>query len=289
MGTPLEPGGAYISSGTWSLVGVERTTPLLDDAAARANFTNEIGAFGTVRFLKNVMGLWILESCRREWERDGRGCEYSGADRRRRCARGLRRASCFPTTCASCTRPACWRCCGSASTETGQPAPTIPVHLTRVILDSLALRYASVDRHHRDADRLAHHHDPHRRRRRAERVPEPGDGECDRTRGARRSAEATAGGNVLVQAIACGEVGSLADCPRGARTEREGEALCPGGRGCVGAGEGDVSGDRGGHDLVRRWSARRWADKGSRNAQSPAPNAQRRALVKSRTRRCSPS
>ena len=62
VGTPLEPGGAYISSGTWSLVGVERTAPLLDEAAARANFTNEVGAFGTVRFLKNVMGLWILDA-----------------------------------------------------------------------------------------------------------------------------------------------------------------------------------------------------------------------------------
>jgi rhamnulokinase len=64
-GTPLCDGWAYISSGTWSLVGVERREVLMNDQVERLNFTNEGGAFGTVRFLKNVMGLWILESCRR--------------------------------------------------------------------------------------------------------------------------------------------------------------------------------------------------------------------------------
>src|SRR5712692_6536263 len=51
--TPLEEGWAYISSGTWSLVGVERDTPLINSEVARENFTNEGGAFGTIRFLKN--------------------------------------------------------------------------------------------------------------------------------------------------------------------------------------------------------------------------------------------
>src|SRR5204863_6630411 len=67
VGTPLTPGWAFISSGTWSLVGVERATPLLTGEAEAANFTNEGDAGGTIRFLKNVMGLWVLESCRREW------------------------------------------------------------------------------------------------------------------------------------------------------------------------------------------------------------------------------
>ena len=74
MGTPLEPGWAYVSSGTWSLVGVERGQALTGAPAARANFTNEGGAFGTVRFLKNVMGLWILEQCRKEWDAAGLDC-----------------------------------------------------------------------------------------------------------------------------------------------------------------------------------------------------------------------
>lgn len=72
-GTPLGPGWAYISSGTWSLVGVERAAPLLSADAAAAGLTNESGVFGTVRLLTNVMGLWLLESCRREWGAEGRG------------------------------------------------------------------------------------------------------------------------------------------------------------------------------------------------------------------------
>ena len=61
-GTPLAEGWAYISSGTWSLVGVERHDVLINEEVARHNFTNEGGAFGTIRFLKNVMGLWILDA-----------------------------------------------------------------------------------------------------------------------------------------------------------------------------------------------------------------------------------
>ncbi len=57
----------YISSGTWSLVGLEIAQPLISEQARRFNFTNETGVHGTTRFLKNVMGLWILQECRRVW------------------------------------------------------------------------------------------------------------------------------------------------------------------------------------------------------------------------------
>ncbi len=73
---PLTEGSAYISSGTWSLIGVELSRPLITPEAARLNFTNEGGVYDTVRFLKNVMGLWIFESCRKEWEAAGRPVEY---------------------------------------------------------------------------------------------------------------------------------------------------------------------------------------------------------------------
>jgi rhamnulokinase len=59
---------AYISSGTWSLVGLELPAPVLTEASRRANFTNELGVDGTVRYLKNVMGLWLLTECQRAWE-----------------------------------------------------------------------------------------------------------------------------------------------------------------------------------------------------------------------------
>ena len=66
-----ERGWAFISSGTWSLVGMERSTPVLTRAAREAGFTNEAGLDGTVRFLTNRAGMWVLEECRREWEARG--------------------------------------------------------------------------------------------------------------------------------------------------------------------------------------------------------------------------
>ena len=58
---------AYISSGTWSLVGMELTAPVLSEASRSANFTNEAGVDGTVRYLRNVSGLWLLQECQRHW------------------------------------------------------------------------------------------------------------------------------------------------------------------------------------------------------------------------------
>jgi rhamnulokinase len=66
---------AYISSGTWSLVGVELDAPVLTPEAFAANITNELGADGTVRALKNVTGMWLLEECRRSWHSEGRDYE----------------------------------------------------------------------------------------------------------------------------------------------------------------------------------------------------------------------
>jgi rhamnulokinase len=76
--TPVSlPGDwGYISSGTWSLVGVELQQPVMTEAALAANCTNEGGVFGTTRFLKNVMGLWLLQECQRRWARDGRAMDY---------------------------------------------------------------------------------------------------------------------------------------------------------------------------------------------------------------------
>ncbi|WGD37670.1 rhamnulokinase family protein [Lysinibacter sp. HNR] len=62
---------AYISSGTWSLVGFELDAPVLTEASRRANFTNEAGVDGRVRYLRNVMGMWLISECLREWEAAG--------------------------------------------------------------------------------------------------------------------------------------------------------------------------------------------------------------------------
>jgi rhamnulokinase len=140
VGTPLEPGWAYISSGTWSLVGVERARPLASAAAARANLTNEGGAFGTVRLLKNVMGLWILEQCRKEWGRD-----LSAAD----LATGAAAIDApivliDPDDTRFLAPDSMLATLRVALVEAGHRAPDEPPLLAKIVLDSLASRYAQV-------------------------------------------------------------------------------------------------------------------------------------------------
>lgn len=80
-GVPAQAGSfAYISSGTWSLVGTELSAPVLSDEARSANFTNELGVDGTVRFLANIMGMWVQQECLRQWA--SFGDEASGASGR---------------------------------------------------------------------------------------------------------------------------------------------------------------------------------------------------------------
>lgn len=67
---------AYLSSGTWSLMGVEVRAPLINADSLAMNFTNEGGVAGTMRLLKNIMGLWLLQECRRQWHRDGKNFDY---------------------------------------------------------------------------------------------------------------------------------------------------------------------------------------------------------------------
>ena len=209
-GTPLEPGWAYISSGTWSLVGIERRAPLLTDAVARANFTNEGGAFGTIRFLKNVMGLWILESCRREWEGAGRANEL-GALLSAAAALEHSPGVVFPDDPRFFNPASMTAELGAALAATGQSVPDEPAPLARVILDSLALRYASVVA---TTESLT-----------GERIPgiHVVGGGCrnDYLNQATADAsgrpllagpvEATATGNLLLQAVASGRLGSLAE------------------------------------------------------------------------------
>src|SRR4051812_15005612 len=77
-------GWCYISSGTWSLMGVETEAPIINDASLEANFTNEVGVGNTIRFLKNIPGLWVLQECRRAWAKAGE--EYSYAELMERAA-----------------------------------------------------------------------------------------------------------------------------------------------------------------------------------------------------------
>jgi rhamnulokinase len=142
-GAGVTAGWAFISSGTWSLVGVEQPAPILGREACAANFTNEIGASGTVRFLKNVMGLWILDRCVREWSARGMTLTLTEllADA---AALPAPTALVFPDAARFFNPPSMTVELRQALSETGQPAPDDPVVLTRIIIDSLASRYASV-------------------------------------------------------------------------------------------------------------------------------------------------
>ncbi len=144
-GAPLQADWAYISSGTWSLVGVELPAPLINAETALHNFTNEGGAFGTIRFLKNVMGLWVLESCRKEWQQRGLTVDYEVL-LRDVAARADFPALIFPDD-ERLFNPASMTAALKAQlAETGQDIDDNPVAMTKAILDSLALRYASVIR-----------------------------------------------------------------------------------------------------------------------------------------------
>lgn len=136
----LDEGGAYISSGTWSLVGVELSAPILTEAARARNFTNEGGVAGTIRFLKNVGGLWLLQECQRAWERDGEALTWSEIIARAEAAPPLRSvvdpdAPEFlnPDDMPTAIREHCRR--------SGQAVPEDVGALARCCLESLALKY----------------------------------------------------------------------------------------------------------------------------------------------------
>jgi rhamnulokinase len=141
VGVPFaDPNAAYISSGTWSLVGLETTEPVVSQLAMAANLTNEGGAFGTIRLLRNSGGLWLLQESRRQWAREGR--EYLYDDLVRLAAEAPEGRSIFntdhPSFVAPGDMPARIR---AYCARTGQPVPADDGALTRCILDSLALGY----------------------------------------------------------------------------------------------------------------------------------------------------
>lgn len=158
VAVPAETGTGfgYISSGTWSLVGLELDAPVLGEDARLADFTNEGGVDGTIRFLKNVMGLWVLSECVKAWADRGTPATdlaslLSGASTAAplRTVVDINDASLLgPGTAAD---PMPDRVVGLARAA-GEPLPQTPGEITRCILDSLALAYR---RHLRTAARLA--------------------------------------------------------------------------------------------------------------------------------------
>ena len=136
-------GTAFISSGTWSLVGTEIDSPVLTEEALRLNFSNEGGVCRTTRLLKNVMGLWMLRSCRESWLAHGWARDYPELMALAADAPAFQHIvdpddESFlapPDMCAAIDR---------FCARTHQPAPSSPAAYVRTILESLALKYRQV-------------------------------------------------------------------------------------------------------------------------------------------------
>jgi len=134
-----EHGSAYISSGTWSLIGVEVDAPIIDERSFVANLTNEGGVAGTL-LLRNATGLWMLDECRRAWERSGANIDYDVLIARIEQARRLRSivdtddpAFLPPGDMPGRIRDHCVRA--------GEPPPVDQAAVARCVLESLALKY----------------------------------------------------------------------------------------------------------------------------------------------------
>jgi rhamnulokinase/L-fuculokinase len=134
------PDFIYISSGTWSLMGIESQTPVLNDLAYQYQFTNEGGYGHTIRFLKNIMGLWLIQESRRQWQREG--AEVSFADLEREAL------VCRPFACLIDPDDARLGTPGDLPNrvrdicrETGQYVPQTRGEVVRCIYESLALKY----------------------------------------------------------------------------------------------------------------------------------------------------
>jgi rhamnulokinase len=138
-----EPNFGYISSGTWSLAGIETGAPIVTPEAAEANVTNEGGAFGTIRLLKNIMGLWIVQQCRATWREQGERYSYAELVEMARAAPPLRSLvdPNDPGFLPPGDHPARVR---ALCEGTGQPAPQKPGETVRAVLESLALAYRDV-------------------------------------------------------------------------------------------------------------------------------------------------
>jgi len=205
---------AYISCGTWALVGVELDAPVLSEDSRRANFTNELGVDGTVRYLRNVMGLWLLQESLRVWEVAGSDADLDALllDASRVPALRTVIDPDDPVFLPPGDMPAR---IAEACRRTGQDPPDDPAQTARCVLDSLALAFR---RAVRDAQRLADHD--------VDLVHLVGGGArnellCQLTADAcglpvvAGPVEATALGNVLVQARALGAVSGGLDALRG--------------------------------------------------------------------------
>lgn len=134
---------AYLSSGTWSLMGAETEAPILTSESFEKNFTNEGGVEGTTRFLKNITGMWLLEQCRKEWDKAGRSYNYPEIVKMAE-EIGKSPSIVNPDDPRLANPASMCKSIADICTETGQKAPASDAEYIRCIFDSLAGRYKDI-------------------------------------------------------------------------------------------------------------------------------------------------
>lgn len=134
---------AYLSSGTWSLMGVETRHPVLNEKSYRLNFTNEGGVCGTIRLLKNICGLWLIQESRRTWERQGKKLTFAEIESAAAEAKPF--AAVIDPDSPDFSRPGDMPANIRAFCKrTGQKPPATPGEIARTIYESLALKYRRI-------------------------------------------------------------------------------------------------------------------------------------------------
>lgn len=136
---------AYLSSGTWSLMGIESDKPVINEKTYALNFTNEGGADGSIRLLKNICGMWLIEQCKKEWEKKG-PVTY---DEIVKAAQQVLPFQCFINPDATCfaSPVSMIDAIQEYCRQTGQFVPETIGEIARCIYESLALRYKQVLQH----------------------------------------------------------------------------------------------------------------------------------------------
>ncbi|MFS0723189.1 rhamnulokinase [Paenibacillus sp. 1P07SE] len=198
----------FISCGTWSLMGLETDRPVMTEQARDWSFTNEAGAFGKIRLLKNIMGLWLLQECKRQWELEGETVSYPEMVE---LARGIPRSESYidPEDAGFLAPGQMSQRIQAYCERTGQPVPQSKAELVRCVLESLALKFRQTLE---EIEQLLGF--------RAPQLYMVGGGIqntllCQLTADSTGRTvvagpvEATAAGNLLLQAHALGEIGSL--------------------------------------------------------------------------------
>ena len=204
----LDENFAYLSSGTWSLMGIESKEPVITPETYELNYTNEGGVEGTTRFLKNICGMWILEQCRKEWTLSGKDYSYPEIVEMAMSATPFK-SFIQPDDPSFANPPSMLEAINAFCERTGQEKPENDAQVIRLIFESLALRYRQVLE---DLDRIATHP--------IERLHIIGGGSKNRLLNQLTAnaigrkviagpSEATAIGNVMIQAMAAGVVSSL--------------------------------------------------------------------------------